>query len=59
MANTFTQVIDARKKAKELFFKGKFEGQIRPLSWLVEKFMPLPGWSNEDLIKLKESEVKF
>jgi glycosyltransferase involved in cell wall biosynthesis len=54
-----TQVNEAKRKAKELFFKGKFEGQIKPLSWLVEKFMPLPGWSENDIQKLKESEVKF
>lgn len=51
-----TQVQNAKKKAKELFFNGKFDGQVRPLSWLVEKFYPIPGWSDEDIKQLKEQE---
>jgi hypothetical protein len=43
----------AKKTAKELFFTGKWEKQIRPLSWLVEKFWPVPGWTQENLDKLK------
>lgn len=52
-----TQVQNAKKKAKELFFNGKFEGQVRPLSWLVEHFWPIPGWSEQDLKQLKEKEL--
>lgn len=51
-----TQVQNAKKKAKEMFFNGKFEGQVRPLSWLVDKFSPIPGWSDDDIAKLKEAE---
>lgn len=54
-----TQVQNAKKKAKELFFNGTFPGQVRPMSWLIEHFWPIPGWSDNDLNKLKESEVKF
>lgn len=38
------------------FFKGRFKQQIHPVSWLVEKFWPVPGWNNESLAKLKEKE---
>jgi len=44
----------AKKYAKELFFNNKWDKAIHPLSWLVEKFMPVPGWTQEDLNKLKE-----
>jgi group II intron reverse transcriptase/maturase len=30
-----------------------FEKQVKPLSWLVEKFWPVKGWSEEDLLKIK------
>jgi len=38
------------------FLNGNWDKQIHPVSWLVEKFYPVPGWSDEDLRKLKESE---
>ena len=50
------QVQEAKKKAKELFFKGKFKNQTKPLSWLIDKFNPIKGWNDEDLIKLKKEE---
>lgn len=33
--------------------------QIRPVSWLIEKFMPIPGWTTEKLNELKEYEKKL
>jgi len=50
------QVEHAKGAAKDLFFNGKWPKQIRPLSWLVEKFWPVPGWSDTDLAMLKEHE---
>ena len=38
-----------KKKVWEFFFNGQFKQQIHPMSWLIEKFMPVPGWT-EDLI---------
>jgi len=49
------QVEGAKKKARELFYEGKFDKQIKPLSWLIEKFNP-KGWNEADLLKLKERE---
>jgi glycosyltransferase involved in cell wall biosynthesis len=43
----------AKAKAKDLFFNNKWEKQTRPLSWLVEKFYPVKGWTDDDLSKLK------
>lgn len=51
-----SQVNEAKAKAKQIFFENRFEGQIHPLSWLVEKFWPVYGWTDEDLKKLKETE---
>jgi glycosyltransferase involved in cell wall biosynthesis len=50
------QVDGAKKLAKELFFNKKWPKQTKTLSWLVEKFWPVVGWTNEDLKKLKDSE---
>ncbi len=49
-------VSNAKKTARDLFFKGTWEKQIKPLSWLVEKFMPVPGWTQEALDKLKAED---
>lgn len=47
----------AKSFARDLFFNNKWSLQKRPLSWLVEKFWPVKGWTEEDLKKLKaESE---
>ncbi len=48
------QVDSAKKKAKELFFNNAWQKQTRPLSWLVEKFWPVPGWNEEQLLQLKQ-----
>jgi len=49
----------AKKYARDLFFNNNWPKQVRPLSWLVEKFWPVKGWSDEDLAKLKENTFKF
>ena len=40
------QVDNARKKSKDFFVKGEWKGAIHPLSWLIEKFAPIPGWES-------------
>lgn len=49
----------AKSFARDLFFNNKWDKQIHPLSWLVEKFWPVKGWTNEDLMKLKANKFKF
>lgn len=51
-----SQVDHAKQRAREMFFEGKWEGAIRLLSWLVEKFWPVPGWTQEDLRQQKVRE---
>jgi hypothetical protein len=50
---------NAKSFARDLFFNDRWEKQIRPLSWLIEKFWPVPGWTDEDLKKLKANTFKF
>ena len=49
----------AKSFARDLFFNNKWEKQIRPLSWLIEKFWPVKGWMEEDLKKLKDNTFRF
>lgn len=51
-----SKVIKAKTHAKNLFLGNRWEKQKYPLSWLVEKFWPVYGWSDEDLRKLKEAD---
>jgi len=53
------QVEHAKKRARDLFFENKWEKQIYPLSWLIEKFLPVPGWADEDIAKIKATEERF
>lgn len=50
------QVQGAKRMAKDLFFNNKWPQAIHPMSWMIEKFWPIPGWKDEDLKKLKEQE---
>jgi glycosyltransferase involved in cell wall biosynthesis len=50
------QVQYAKRRARHFFFNKKWNQQVRPLSWLVEKFSPVPEWTDEELQKLKERE---
>lgn len=42
----------------DFYLKRQGGYQVKPVSWLVEKFWPVPGWSEESLIKLKKEEKK-
>jgi glycosyltransferase involved in cell wall biosynthesis len=53
-----SQVSYAKKTVRELFFNAKWEKAIYPLSWLIEKFWPVNGWTDKDLQALKETESK-
>lgn len=46
-----------KNRVKDLFWKQQWEHQIHPVSWLVEKFWPVFGWTQEDLEKLKTYET--
>lgn len=49
----------AKKHAKDLFFNNKWPLQKKPLSWLVEKFWPVKGWTEVDLSNLKSNTFAF
>ena len=49
----------AKRYARDLFFNNNWPLQKYPLSWLVEKFWPVKGWSQEDLQKLKNNTFRF
>jgi glycosyltransferase involved in cell wall biosynthesis len=51
--NPHSKALEARAKAKTLFFENKFEGQTLPLKWLVERFWPIKGWTDKDSQALK------
>lgn len=53
------QVTRAKQYAKELFFNNKWEKQIYPLSWLLEKFWPIKGWTEEQLAEHKRKGEEF
>jgi glycosyltransferase involved in cell wall biosynthesis len=48
----------AKKHSRDLFFNNKWPLQKRPLSWLLEKFWPVPGWTEQQLADLKKNDFK-
>jgi hypothetical protein len=47
-----------KQKVWEYFFNGNFKQQIHPMSWLIDKFAPVPGWTEDKIKELKGREVK-
>lgn len=47
------EIEECKQKVRDLFWNNKFNKQIYPLRWLIKKFMPVKGWTQEDLDKLK------
>ncbi len=50
-----SDVNKAKAVAKKMFTQ-RFEGQIHPVSWLIERFAPVEHWSEEDIAELKAQE---
>ena len=46
-----------KENVKNKFWYGRHPEQIRPVSWLVSKFWPVSGWTQEDLDALLEFEA--
>jgi hypothetical protein len=47
----------AKKNARELIFKRDLPNQMHDLTWLLNKFWPVPGWSDDDIKKLSEVTI--
>lgn len=47
------QTNKAKALSKKMWFDNLWEKQIYPLSWLLEKFWPVPGWTEEQFAKIK------
>jgi glycosyltransferase involved in cell wall biosynthesis len=52
------QISHAKNMVRQLFFDNKWPQQKYPLSWLLERFWPVPGWKEEDLKKLQGWPLK-
>lgn len=50
------EVAKTKKRVKDLFFKNTWGTETLPLSWLVERFWPVKGWTEEDLNKLRKCQ---
>lgn len=50
----------AREYSRRLWLSNRWEKAVRPLSWLIEKFSPLPGWEARqgDQAPKRQSEKK-
>ena len=44
--------LKTKARVRKLIYTGKAPKQTKPVSWLVKKFWPVPGWTKEELKKL-------
>lgn len=52
------EVVKCKARVKDFFWQNKFNKSIYPLSWLIEKFMPVPGWTEEKIKALPGGTFK-
>lgn len=52
------QVDHARKYSRELFLNGTWEQATKPITWLIEKFGPVPDWDAAAISELKGNPTK-
>lgn len=50
------RVKENRAYARDHFFNNKWNGAVHPLSWLIERFWPVPEWTQEDLDALRKEQ---
>jgi glycosyltransferase involved in cell wall biosynthesis len=48
-----------RKYSQDLWLNNKWEGQRRPLCWLIKRFSPVPSWTDDEFSKIKSAGEKF
>lgn len=51
--NPGKEVSSTKTKIKELIWRGEYPQQKLPVSWLIKKFAPVPGWTDEQVSMLK------
>jgi hypothetical protein len=49
----------ARKYSQWLWLEGNWKHTVVPLSKIIEKYWPVPGWTEEDLDKVKKAYAKW
>lgn len=49
----------ARNYSRDLWMNNRWPKQVRPLSWLIDRFSPMPDWADEDIEKQRERESGF
>ena len=48
-----------KAKIRKMIWKNQDKNQVLPLSWLVEKFWPVPGWNEEKREEIKKEGEEF
>ena len=49
-----SEVVAGHKRSAEYWMSNAWPGQVRPIEWLIEKFLPLPTWP-ENWLELLEN----
>lgn len=50
------QVSRCKAQVRDMLWKNKFDKQVYPLHWLIEKFWPVNGWTEQDLVNIKNGQ---
>lgn len=52
---SMSDVEKARAHSKNLWLNNQWPKQVHSLKWLVEKFAPIPGWTQEQIDALPDA----
>ena len=53
-----SKVLKGREYARKIFYDSGWKKLIYPLSFMLEKFWPIPGWTDADYLKQKNRELR-
>jgi len=56
---TQRQINAARAYSQTMWRDNAWPGQVKPLSWMLEHFWPVPDWTDEQLAEQKKRESNF
>lgn len=51
------EIEKAREYSRDMWLNNKWDKAIHPLSWLIDKFAPVPGWEEQETPKTATVEV--
>jgi hypothetical protein len=54
-----SKIQENKRKLRKFFWENQWNLQVRPSSWLVDRFLPIAGWTDEAIEEIRKEGEKF